>query len=367
MSAAATVGVVVTTYNRGLEYLPVLLRSLADQSHTDHQVSVVVDGGDPETIRYLEREWPAVEIVSTPEPRGYAGAAALGISASSGRYIAMLNDDVELEPRWLELLVGELERDPGLGFVTGKTLLYDQRDLINETKQDLYTCGRFIPCGLLERDEGQWDRRLPALIVSASTAVYRREAVEAAGGFDQDYFMYCEDADLCLRMVLLGYRGLYLPEARAYHAWAASTGRASPASRFYSVRNTLTTLLKDMPPSILAANLPKIVLYQSHHLGIARNAGDRGSVIRAWGSFLHQVPSTLRKRRRIMSRRAISSSDFEALLIPDYPVPTGLSWDGFRGWFHYWVGGPLRRFGGNLLEYVPEPIRPRIRDRDKQQ
>ena len=73
----------------------------------------------------------------------------------------MVNDDVELEPRWLELLVGELERDPRLGFVTGKTLLYDDRELINETKQDLYTCGRFVPCGLLERDEGQWDRRLP--------------------------------------------------------------------------------------------------------------------------------------------------------------------------------------------------------------
>jgi GT2 family glycosyltransferase len=366
MSAAATVGVVVTTHNRGLEYLPVLLGSLAEQSHPDHQVTVVVDGGDPETTRYLEREWPAVKIVSTPEPRGYAGAAALGISASSGRYIALLNDDVELEPRWLELLVGELERDPGLGFITGKTLLYDQRELINETKQDLYTCGRFIPCGLLERDEGQWDRRLPAAIVSASTVVYRREAVEAAGGFDPDYFMYCEDADLCLRMDLLGYRGLYLPEARAYHAWAASTGRGSAASRYYSVRNALTTLLKDMPPSVLAVNLPKIVLYQSHHLAIARDVGDRGSVIRAWWSFLLQVPSTLKKRRRIMSRRAISSREFEALLIPDYPVPTGLNWTGIRGWFHYWVGGPLRRFGGNLLEYVPEPIRPRIRDRDRQ-
>ena len=99
----------------------------------------------------------------------------------------MLNDDVELEPRWLELLVGELERDPRLGFITGKTLLYDERELINETKQDLYTCGRFVPCGLLERDEGQWDRRLPATIVSASTVLLptatasRRRAVSIRG------------------------------------------------------------------------------------------------------------------------------------------------------------------------------------------
>jgi GT2 family glycosyltransferase len=278
----------------------------------------------------------------------------------------MLNDDVELEPRWLELLVDELDRDPGLGFVTGKTLLYHERELINETKQDLYTCGRFVPCGLLERDEGQWDRRLPAAIVSASTALYRRVAVEAAGGFDEDYFMYCEDADLCLRMVLLGFRGLYVPEARAYHAWAASTGRKSNSSRYHSVRNALTTLLKDMPLPVLLTSLPKIVLYQSHHLAMARGAGDRSSVVRAWRSFLGQVPSTLRKRRRVMRRRVIPSAEFKALLITDYPVPTGLTWPEIRTWFRNRIFGPLLRLGGDLLEHVPEPIRPRIRARDRE-
>jgi GT2 family glycosyltransferase len=365
MSAAATVGVVITTYRRGLEYLPTLLKSLGDQTHGDHEVTVVVDGADPDVIAYLDREWPAVEVISTPEPRGYAGAAALGVDSARGRYVAMLNDDVELESRWLEILVGELERDPGVGFATGKTLLYDQRELINETKQDLYTCGRFVPGGLLERDEGQWDRRLPAAIVSASTALYRRDAVEAAGGFDEDYVMYCEDADLCLRMVLLGYRGLYVPEARAFHAWAASTGRTSRDARYYSVRNALTTLLKDMPLPVLIGSLPKIVLYQSHNLGVARHAGERSSVVRAWRSFLGSFPSTLRKRRRLMRRRAISSRDFKALLITDYPVPTGLTWPEVRSWFTHRIAGPVRRFAGNLMEYVPEPIRPRIRDRDR--
>jgi GT2 family glycosyltransferase len=366
MSAAPTVGVVITTYRRGLEYLPGLLGSLEGQTYRDHEVTVVVDGADPELMAYLDREWPAVEVVSTPEPVGYARVAALGVGSSRGRYIAMLNDDVELEPRWLEMLVGELERDPGLGFATGKTLLYDQRELINETKQDLYTCGRFVPCGLLERDEGQWDRRLPAAIVSASTALYRRQAVEAAGGFDEDYFMYCEDADLCLRMVLLGYRGLYLPEARAYHAWAATSGRASRTSRYYSIRNTLTTLLKDMPLPVLVTSLPKIVLYQGHNLEMAKNDSDRPTVIQAWRSFLRSVPTTLRKRRAAMRRRVISSRDFKALLITEYPVATGLTWPEIRSWFAHRIAGPLRRLTGNLLEYVPERIRPRIRDRDRQ-
>jgi hypothetical protein len=366
MPDSASVSVVITTYTRGREYLPALLRSLASQTDGDHEITVVADGGDPEVIGYLEQEWPEVEIASLPEPRGYASVAALGVRSTRGRYIAMLNDDVELEPNWLELLVGELERDPELGFVTGKTLLYDQRDVINETKQDLYTCGRFVPCGLLERDEGQWEERLPAASVSASTAVYRREAVEAAGSFDEDYVMYCEDADLCLRMVLLGYRGLYVPEARAYHAWAATTGRTSENARYYSIRNALTTMLKDLPLPVLLASLPKIALYQTHIHSVARGDGYAPAVTRAWRSFLRSVPSTLRKRRRLMRDRVIGSSDFKALLLTDYPVATRLHPRRPLNWVRHRVLGPVRRFGGDLLDHVPESVRPRIRDRDRQ-
>ena len=361
MAEGPLVGVVITTYKRGLEYLPDLLSSLAAQTCREQEVTVVADGGHPEVLAYLEREWPEVEVVSTPEPRGYARVAALGVGSSRGRYIAMLNDDVELEPRWLELLVKELERDPGLGFVTGKTLLYDDRELINETKQDLYTCGRIVPCGLLERDQGQWDRHLPATSVSASTCVYRRDAVEAAGGFDEDYFMYCEDTDLCLRMVLAGYRGLYVPEARAYHAWAATTGRGSVVSHFYSVRNALTTLLKDLPLPLLLSSLRKIVRYQGHTLHVARGDPARSSVIRAWRSFLRNVPATLRKRREIQRRRMISSRELSTKMISEYPMTT----TPVRTWSKHRVRGPLRRLGGKLLDYVPEPIRPRIRDRDR--
>jgi GT2 family glycosyltransferase len=368
VSDLATVSAVITTYNRGLEFLPPLLRSLRAQSYRDQEVSVVVDGADSDVIAYLEREWPDVEVLSTPEAQGYAVATSIGLRAARGRYIAILNDDVELEPDWLELLVAELESDPRLAFVTGKTLLYEERDVINEAKQDLYTCGRFEPQGLLEKDEGQWDERQPTTIATAAASVYRRDAVNAAGGFDEDYGFYCEDADLCLRMVLLGNRGIYVPEARAYHAWSASTGRATDTARYLGTRNGLTTLLKDLPASILIASLPKILLYQSYNHSISRGAGRSAgrSVVRAWGAFLLRAPSTLRKRRAIMRKRAISTPDFRALLISEYPVPTGLTGPEIRGWAWRRIAGPLRRLGGRLLDYVPESVRPRIRDRDRQ-
>jgi hypothetical protein len=157
-----------------------------------------------------------------------------------------------------------------------------------------------------------------------------------------------------------------VPEARAYHAWAASTGRSSESSHFYSLRNGLTTLLKDMPLSLLLRSLPKIALYQSHILSVARDDGYGASTTRAWISFLGRVPSTLRKRRRVTRMRAISGREFQALLLTDYPVPTRLSLRWVLAWFRHRVLGPAKRLGGNLLEYVPEPIRPRIRDRDRE-
>jgi GT2 family glycosyltransferase len=365
MSDAAAVSAVITTYNRGLEFLPPLLRSLEAQTFRDHEATVVVDGADPEVIAYLEREWPRVEILTTPEPQGYAVATALGLRSARGRYIAILNDDVELEPDWLDPLVAELERDPQLGFITGKTLLYEERDVINETKQDLYTCGRFEPRGLLEQDVGQWDERQPATIATAAASVYRREAVEAAGGLDEEYGIYCEDADLCLRMALLGYRGLYIPESRAYHAWSATTGRGTDKARYLAIRNALTTLLKDMPAAVLITSLPKIVLYQSHNLAVSRAAGTsaRWSVVRAWAAFVLRVPSTLRKRRAIMRKRVINTPEFRAMLISEYPVPTGLRLSEINEWLWHRVINPIRRFVGRLLGYIPEPVRRRLRDR----
>jgi GT2 family glycosyltransferase len=276
-----------------------------------------------------------------------------------------MNDDIQLEPDWLERLVAELDDDPRLGFVTGKTLLLDQRNVINETRQDFYSCGRFVPVGLLEEDVGQYDRREPTAIASASASVYRREAVDVGGGIDTDYFIYCEDADLCLRMLLCGYRGLYVPDARAYHAWAPTMGRTSERSRFLAHRNTLTTMAKDIPVSILVRSLPSILLYQSHVYGAERGIDAPRTLFRSWTSFLGRLPATLRKRRRMMRNRVMSTAEFSSYVRFEYPVHTRLRWTWIRQRAMDRLIGPVLRFAGDLLEHVPERVRPRIRGRDR--
>jgi len=201
---------------------------------------------------------------------------------------------------------------------------HGDQGLIEQVGHDFYTCGRFEPRGLDQRDTGQYDERRPTPIATAAAAMYRREALHRAGGFDEDYFLYCEDGDVCLRMLLLGYSGLYVPEPVAFHVRGGTVGAATALPRFFLVRNALITLLKDLPASLLLRSVPKIALYHWGQLSAARREGYARRVLRAYASFLRMLPGTLRKRWRIQRGRAIEPAAFATQLRTDYPSPTRL-------------------------------------------
>jgi GT2 family glycosyltransferase len=327
MSAAPKVSVVIPNHNGvtprdGLTYLEMVLPTLREQSFRDFDVTVVDDGSTDHSVRYLKENWPEVRVVALAGNSGFPKTVNTGIEATNGEYIALLNNDIELSPDWLEQLVGMLDREPGLGFVTGKILRYQERTVIEQAGQDLYTCGMFAPRGLDADDLGQFDEPRQITIATAAASIYRREAVARANGFDEDYFLYCEDADLCLRMVLQGYQGLYVPGPVAYHVRGGTIGQESDRTRFYVLRNTPITLLKDYPGPILWRALLKIAAYQAHQWRVARKGGFTRTLLRAYASFLRAIPKTLGKRRRVQRRRALTAPDFGSLLLTEYPVPT---------------------------------------------
>jgi GT2 family glycosyltransferase len=309
----------------GLPYLDMVMGTLAEQSLRDFEVIVVDNGSTDDSPAYVRERWPEATVVELGENRGFSAAVNRGLAAGRGGYVALLNTDIELSPDWVELLVAELDRDPRLGFVTGKIMRHDDRDVIEQAGHDFYTCGRFEPRGLDQRDEGQYDEPWPTPVVTAAAALYRREVLDAAGGFDEDYFLYCEDGDACLRMLLLGCSGLYVPEPKAYHVRGGTVGADPELPRFFLVRNALITLLKDLPPALLLRSLPKIVLYHWGQLSSARREGFARTVLRAYRSFLRAVPATIRKRRAIQRARRISSAAFAAQVRTDYPLPSRLA------------------------------------------
>ncbi|HEY7213890.1 MAG TPA: glycosyltransferase [Thermoanaerobaculia bacterium] len=162
---------------------------------------------------------------------GFAAGTNLGVEAAAGEWIATVNDDAVIEPGWLGALVGALEADPRAGAAQGVNARLDAPDLTDG-------------CGLAWNRWWQavqigHGRSVPAPAagareifgVSATAAVYRRDALRAAAQrgevFDPRLGSYYEDVDLAGRLRAAGWRALLVPSARARHAGSATGGTLS--------------------------------------------------------------------------------------------------------------------------------------------
>jgi GT2 family glycosyltransferase len=168
-----------------------------------------------------------------------------------------------------------------------------------------------------------------ALFPSGSAALYRREAIEQTGGFDENFFLYCEDADLGLRTIWAGWECRYVADAVVEHRYSHSAGRASPLKAYYVERNRLYTVVKNFPAGRLPGALFAACARYFWHLvflwkGRGKAAEFRGAgysaamlpwlVVRAHAAALLSLPRLLRQRRRTIRARAIGTAEFERLL-----------------------------------------------------
>lgn len=284
--------VVVPNWN-GRRWLPGLLDSLAAQTRQPDEV-VVVDNGSTDGSLELLRSSAGVRVIELGRNTGFAFAANRGIEAVSADAVALVNTDVELEPRWLERAVGRLERDGGLGSVATKMVLLDDPSIVDDAGDELRRDGVAHQRGHGRRDEGRWDSPGEAFSACAGAAVYRRAAVLAAGGFDERLFSYLEDVDLGLRLRLAGWRCGYEP-AVARHARHGSAGQLSQPVGAWVARNTVLLVAKAFPLRWVGP----VAYRQASWIAVAAREGRLGEHLRGVAMALPALPGMLRERRRL--------------------------------------------------------------------
>jgi GT2 family glycosyltransferase len=308
---------------------------LTTQSHRDFEVIVVDNGSNDGSIELLNnKEFTSVRRIENSVNLGYCAANNQGIRAALGRYVALLNNDAEADPLWLEELVGALESDPGLGMAASKILAYEDRGLIDKAGHLIYPDGQNRGRGTGERDHGQYDRPEETAWPDGSAAIYRREMLEQIGGFDEDFFAYADDAELGLRARIAGWRCLYVPTAVAYHRLGSTLGRHSERRLFLIERNRIWLAAKLFPWRLLLLN----PLYFLTRLTVtaAVTALGKGELSRAAGSLsfyrlikclimanfaaLAGLPAMLRKRRQVNAFRKLSPAEV-ARLIRRFQMP----------------------------------------------
>lgn len=350
MRGAPQVRAVVVSWN-GAHLLPPCLASLAAQRGPfDLEVVVVDNDSSDGTAELLRREHPDVTPVVAPSNLGFAGGVALATRDWTGDFVLLLNNDATLAPDGLAQMLAHLT-SPGherVGAVTAKILLDGwfrpepgsaPAPPPGSFRRDGTTLVRVAPDApgavrvvnstgnLLTRDGAGVDRDWLAvdgtetggrevLGFCGGAALLRRTALDEAGGFDADLFLYYEDTDVSWRMRSAGWRIEYVPQAVAHHQHAASSGTASPVFRYYNTRNSLVVVGRHAPASVVlrsaarqTAGLLRAAVRRSEprELLAARGRGLRDALVRA--------PRTARERRALARAARVPRSEIAQQLV----------------------------------------------------
>src|SRR5690349_11554767 len=116
------IDIIIPNYN-GVTHLPTCLNALRRQSRRDFCVVVVDDGSTDESRELLTRRYPEVQVMSMARNCGLAAAVNRAFEATGGDYVVLLNNDTEAHPRWLEHLIGALDRYSDYAFAASKLML----------------------------------------------------------------------------------------------------------------------------------------------------------------------------------------------------------------------------------------------------
>ena len=218
--------IIIVNWN-SIKYLQACLLSLYRETSGISFEVIVVDNGSEDDCQRLQEGFPAIHLVEASENLGFARANNLGDSRSASDILLFLNPDTELVGDDLVRMVAYMRSQPGVGAV-GPRLLNSDGSLQTSCVQSFPTIwNQVLDTEVLRNLFPRWrlwgmralfDERQPnADVISGACLMVKRNVFEKAGRFDNDYFMYADDVDLCYKIRQAGYEVHCLNDCQVIH------------------------------------------------------------------------------------------------------------------------------------------------------
>jgi GT2 family glycosyltransferase len=318
------VSVIVVNYN-GKHLLDECFDSLGKQGFTDFEAILVDNASTDGSVEFVSEKYPDVKVVRNVRNLGFGGGVNAGLKHARGTYVALLNNDAVAHEGWLSGLVSAAQSSGGgFGMWASKIMSYDHPGVIDTAGHLLYPDGLNIGRGKGEKDAEEYNKEEEALIASGCAALFLKEVLDVAGGFDEDFFAYGDDTEMGLRARLAGWKCLFVPSSVVYHKGSETMGKHSPMKAYYIERNRIWVLIKCFPPGRIMASPLYTALRLFHHFaassrgrGAAGRLRERSSLpvlakiyLRANLDALLGMRKMLAKRRDINRRKKVTSREF---------------------------------------------------------
>lgn len=244
--------IIIPNYN-GIRYLENCLRSLEkEQAHV-----IVVDNGSSDgSEEMITDKFPNVEVIFFLDNTGFCRAVNAGIEAATTKYVIFLNNDTVVEEGFVRELEYVMERDERIFSASAKVISMWDRTRIDDAG-DLYCALGWAFALGKDRPEREYRKSYPIFASCGAASIYRRAVFQEIGMLDENHFAYLEDVDLGYRAQIYGYRSIFAPRARVYHAGSASSGsRYNQFKTDLSAKNSVYLIYKNMPYVQMILNLP---------------------------------------------------------------------------------------------------------------
>jgi GT2 family glycosyltransferase len=243
----AMITVVIPNWNRAA-LLETALDSLRRQTRPAEEIIVVDNGSTDNSVQVAHAA--GARVIEMHANAGFARAVNTGIQAATGDFIAVVNNDVHLEPAWLQTLWASLAPSE-YGFATGKLLDASRDGVIDGTWDEICRGGCAWRCGQGRADAEVWNRGRPIRFAPFTAVLFRASVFQRVGMLDHTYESYMEDVDFGIRCAMNGVEGLYVPEARCRHRGSATYGQWSYDTVRLLARNQAVLIARNFPDSWL--------------------------------------------------------------------------------------------------------------------
>lgn len=292
------------------------------------EIIVVENASGDDSLTRLRSAAPHVRVIESKKNLGFAGGCNLGVTASSGEFIAFLNNDAKPDAGWIRAAVDRFQESPTIGAVASRVLDWDGK-LVDYVGSAMTWFGQGYKPLTAQPVPSETDLVRDVLFGTGSAMFVRRSVYEALGGFDERFFMFFEDVDFGWRLNLRGWRFVYEPASLAFHKHHASMSSFGSFKETYLLeRNALFAQYKNLGDEALARMLPAtlaLAVRRAVSRGELdstafdlRNGGDNEPEIEvsretvaglyAIDQFVENLPSLTLSRDEIQSSRTVADN-----------------------------------------------------------
>lgn len=306
--------IIVVNFNKP-EYTIDCLKSLRKITYKNYEVIVVENGSSDDSLIKLKKYLKGksnFKLITNKKNLGFAGGNNAGFKVSTGEYILLLNNDTKVEPGFVEPAVERLRGDKNVGILQSKLLIMDKPKYLDNVASYLTSFGFLYHMGYMQKDNGQYDKFITSMSGKGAALFIKREVL-SLGLFDDDYFAYFEETDLCWRAWVMGWEVGFEPKSIVYHKMGVtSLAMQSEFIQYHSFKNRIASILKNASLSTLIWMMPLHLAASFMAALVFLFMGKRkvfGSVMRAYSWNIKRIRKTLKKRKLVQKQRKLSDSE----------------------------------------------------------